>query len=396
MKKTLRWIWGLSLCIGVFLPAKAQDSAVLLSDSISRLLSDTTLEMDVRIQAINDLSYELINKDADLALQFVSKAIQLNRTKLQSETQFSNSYTILGIIHKNQGLYELAVTNYLESLNHAESTKDSSRISVCLNNIGVVFQLNNNEKEALEYYMRSIKTARFNNDSPQLSIRYYNIGESYQRLGLFDSAFVYYSNSMLIEEMHKSTLGIAYAQYGLATLFYDWGKFNKCADHLTIVQNLVDSIADIELKIKVLMAQANLSAHNENYVDAKKSLKSCIDLANEYEYKDLEIKGMESMRIILDKTGQSQELVQLIQKLYDAHKRKTDIEVSGKLTSLQKLYNLEVQARELDRLKSVEELQTVEVRHTKRIKNFLFIMLVVVTGIFGFNVYRLNRLRNKE
>lgn len=380
-------------CISAY--ADTIDSVQRLRDSLNFLLNDTVLKVDIRLQKINDLSYELININSDIAIQYVNNAINLNKNTIKSPREFSNSFTILGIIHKNKGFYELSLSNYLEALKFAELSKDTARISVCLNNIGVIYNLNSNNKEAIKYYRNSIKLEDSNNKE-QLSIRYYNLGEAFQNLQELDSSFFYFSNSLLLEELQNNKYGIAYAHYGLGNLMFDWKKFNKSADHLLLAEQMLDSISNYELESKVSIGIGKVYLMKGDLKISIEKLNKAYTIAKEYDYKSLEIEALENLINLYQISNDTKNLLIILQKLNALYKTQNEGDIDNKINTLQKLYTIEVKEREIEKLKSDEILKNIQLQHSKKVKNFLFGAMLIVIGIFAFNVYRLNKLRNKE
>ncbi len=367
-----------------------------IKDSLNTLLNNKKIALELRIQGINDLSYQIINRRPDLALEYVSKAVSLNSGEEQIKTQLSNSYTILGIIYKNKGYRELSVTNYLKALNYAEETGDSLRVSVCLNNIGVLYFMSGKEREAIDYYRKSVNIERQYSNQGQLSVRYYNLAESFQKIGEYDSAFHYYVASLELEELLNNNEGEMYGHYGLATLFYDWGKLRKSESHLKSAELLMDSVQNIELECKMLIAKGDLTKINGMLEESTKNYEEAMKIAKEYEYLDLEITALEKLKDVYVETKDRENESAILNILYARQKEKSNDEIGNKIRSLEKLYGLEVKQREIEGLKAKQEIQQLSIDHSRRLKNFLFLAMIMVIGIFAFNIYRLNKMRKNE
>ena len=67
-----------------------------------------------------------------------------------------NALTILGIVNKEKGYYVTALNHYLNALNTAEFSNDLPRVSACYNNIGQIYQLQQNYVKANSYYHLSL------------------------------------------------------------------------------------------------------------------------------------------------------------------------------------------------------------------------------------------------
>lgn len=154
-------------------------------------------------------------KAEETAYQIIEK---YNKTK-QPSLFLINAYTLLGIINKNRGYYITSLENNIHALNIAEKNNDTGRVSACLNNIGVIYQLQSNYKQAIKYFTRSLEIEEKKNNPLQKSIRYYNIGDCYKELDSFDIALSYFNNSLIIEEKYKNNEGIIFAYLGIAEVY---------------------------------------------------------------------------------------------------------------------------------------------------------------------------------
>ena len=207
----------------------------------------------IKISSLNDLAFEQININPELAFKYVNSSLDINTIDSLSHIEFSKSYTILGILNKNKGFYQIAVSNYLKALQLSESLKDWNRVSVYYNNIGVIYHLNGKYEDALSYYIKSVYIEKSIGTKEQLSIRYYNIGESYQAMNYFDSSLFYFNTSLKIEQELESELGIIYALHGLSNLHLSEQNYDSAQYYMEIIKGKKDTLNDLELNCKILI-----------------------------------------------------------------------------------------------------------------------------------------------
>lgn len=130
-----------------------------------------------------------------------------------------NAHTLLGIVNKNKGYYITSINHYFNALNAAELRKDTGRVSACYNNIGSVYQLQENYLKSLQYFRKSLKLEEKLDNPLQKSIRLYNKGDVYRELDSLDLALNYFNQSLLIEERYQNQEGIMYALLGMADVY---------------------------------------------------------------------------------------------------------------------------------------------------------------------------------
>ena len=357
--------------------------------------SNDTLTLS-KISSLNDKAFEQINVNPDLAFKYVDSALSLNSVDSVSHLEFSNSFTILGILNKNKGFYQIAVSNYLRALHSSELLKDWKRVSVFYNNLGVIYFLNGKYEDALIYYRSSVKIEKTIGTKEQLSIRYYNMGESHQALNHFDSSLFYFNRSLIIENGLDSKLGITYALYGLSNLHLSEQDYDSSMYYMNIIASEKDTLNDLELECKILITKAELAIHNKTYPTALIHILKAKELSQEYGYTELLLTSLEKLNTVYQKTSNSNKQIQVLKELNKIQDNRYKNHVTIKISELQKLFEQESQERELDQLKNNEKINELEINNSKKVKTYLFLTVFIVILIFVFNIINLNRLRNKN
>ena len=376
---------------------------LLILISFTLLISHTSYSRNIidstrlnKISSYNDNAFDQININPKLAFAYVDSSIALNNPDSISHKELSKSYTILGILNKNKGFYQIAVTNYLKALHSSETLGDWKRVSVYYNNIGVIYHLNGKYKDALTYYRNSIKIEKSVDSKKQLAIRYYNMGETFQALNEFDSSYHYYKTSLSYEMELENNLGINYALYGLSNLYLSEQNFDSSEYYMNIIDNRLDTLNDLELECKILVTKTQLNIKNELFTKALKHILRAKSIAQRYGYKELLIISLEQLNIIYEKTKSSSKQIEVLNELNEIQKDRYKSHVTIKISELQKLYEQESQKREIDQLRNSEKINQIELNHSKKVKTYLFLTVFVVILIFIFNIISLNRLRNRN
>lgn len=371
-----------SLLLGMFF---------LLMSIPNDVISQTTSE---KIGFYNDHAFDEINVNSERAIKYVDSALVLNTIDSTSYLEFSKSFTVLGILNKNKGYYQIAVSNYLNALRFATKINDSNRVSVCYNNIGVVYSLNLNQKEAVSFYRKSIAIEEAAGNRAQLSIRYYNMGASFQKMKLYDSSYFYFDKSLNLERELNDDNGITYSLFGISNLFQEQNEIDSAKYYLNQITQ--DSIPDLELRCKIFILKSAVNFKEDNIKIAEKYAFLAHKLSKEYGYIELEITSLEQLKLLYKSTNQLIKEAKITDELFNISKKRYRNLVDIKISELQKLYEKEVQDRELEKLKNLEEIQTLELENSKRIKSYLFFAITVVVIIFIINIFSLNRMRNKN
>jgi len=204
--------------------------------------------------------------------------------KAQAPIHQINAYTILGIVNKNKGYYVTAVEFYNKALTVAESENDIGRISACYNNIGTVYQIQENYSKALYYFQQSLELEEKLGNPLQKSIRLYNIGDMYREMDSLSLALVNFNSSLLIEKEHKNNEGIVYALLGIADVYLRLDKDIDAGVTLQEVHHYADK-SDPETQILQDLMYAELYRKQGKYESALAAIKRAKKTIQQYNFK---------------------------------------------------------------------------------------------------------------
>lgn len=160
-----------------------------------------------------------------------------------------NAFTLLGIINKNKGYYVSSVEYYNEALEVAIAINDQGRISACYNNIGSVYQIQENFDKALYYFKKSLDIEESLNTPLQKSIRLYNLGEVYRELDSLTLALSHFNSSLIIEKKFNNDEGIVYALLGIADIYL---KLDRAADANISLEEVKPYLSKSNIETEIL------------------------------------------------------------------------------------------------------------------------------------------------
>jgi two-component system, NarL family, sensor kinase len=159
-------------------------------DSLQKLIRSGKADT-IRVMNLITLGqYEEANAP-ELAKQYYRKAADLSK-KLEfakGEMKFYFNYTAALNV---QGRYDSSLALNKESLVRAEAIGDPVYIASAENNLGAVHHRMGNSEEAISHYLRSVTILETLKDSARLSITYDGIGVLYSDIGWQDKALEYH------------------------------------------------------------------------------------------------------------------------------------------------------------------------------------------------------------
>ena len=208
--------------------------------------------------------------------------IIIEQSQVKPSIYLINAFTVAGIVNKNRGYYVSALSYNLKALSVAETLKDKGRISACLNNIGILYVLQENYTKAIDYFNRSLKIEEELNQPLQKSIRLFNLGDCYSALNQFDEALSFYTSSLLLEKKNKNEIGVVYAQLGLAEVYV---KTKRFSDATSLFADLESKEMDQEAEVIFTKLKGQAALEQKQTTAAIDILKQAEQLAKKYQFK---------------------------------------------------------------------------------------------------------------
>lgn len=146
-------------------------------------------------------------KQPELAASLAQQAYQMALANNQL-TEQGEAFRIIGGTHYLRGDYDLALDNFLEAYQVFEHTKDTSKMTRTLSNLGLVYKNLGDYEKSLNYYQISLALTS-PEDSLVLSKVFNNIGVVHKRKQNFDSAEYYFIKSLGLKKGLGDLKGVA-------------------------------------------------------------------------------------------------------------------------------------------------------------------------------------------
>ncbi len=340
-----------------------------------------------QIDQLTDHAWAIARSNPDSAMYYAEKAARLSLKFGTYAKGLINAKTLLGILNKDRGYYEIAVGHYLKAMQLAEEEGDSLRVSGCLNNLGVVAQKQRNFTKALSYFQRSLNIEKeMGTDPVQRSIRLYNIGEVYEKLDSLDEAYAYFYNSLLIEEELGNKDGIFYARLGIGKVDSRNGNYQKAKEELEKALVLGQEMEDNPGICETRIALGELLFRQKSFAEAKVEFQLALDRASKFQYPGLRMESFDGLSRVARELGQFEESLTHLEQYYALREELNSSEVNSRIGELQAKYELEKKEQEIALLEREDELQKKEIGYGKRLRNYLifavgFILLLTVVSL---------------
>lgn len=382
--------------LGIFI-----QSAVfaLIFAACNPLLAQLDSHQEAEKQAIdllNDYAWSVARQKPDSAVFYARDAIRRSRDIGDYEKGLINAHMLLGILFKDRGYYEVSVENYLEALRLAEKVGDNLRISGCLNNLGVVYQEQEDYPKALKYFRNSLELEEMHGtDKEQYSIRLCNIGEAYLNLDSLDQAYAFYYNSLLLELEYGSEEGVFYARQGIGLVDTRRGILGKAQEELNKALSLAMKLENNLGICQTLIAQGELRLKQKNYAASEAVLESALVRAREYHYQGEEKEALHWLYRVFRERGDFAEAIGMLETYYALAGELNSSAVSSRIAELHMKYELDKKEKEIELLQEIDALRERDMNYDKKLRNYLLITILFTVLILALN-YRNSRRRNAK
>jgi tetratricopeptide (TPR) repeat protein len=349
-----------------------------------------------KIDSLNDHAWSLSKLLPDSALHY---AVEANRRAEQVPYArgIINAQIVMGIVNKDKGFYSTSVGHYLRALSVADSIQDYARVSTCLNNLGAVYQAQENYAKALENFKRSLQIEEeHGTDKGQRSIRLYNIGESYLKLDSLDKANAYYYNSLLIEEELHNPEGIFYARLGLGQVDTRRNNPQKAEQELAEALRLGAELKDNYGLCETQIALGNLHLSTARLALAEEAFTTALLLARGQQYQALEIQALKGLFHLQKQKGEFAKALETQEAYHNLQAELNSVAVANKIAEMQMAYELEKKEALIKSQAAENEVNRQLLKYAKRLGGYLLLIVVMVVVLAGYNFWRSRKVEEHD
>ncbi len=194
--------------------------------------------------------------DFSKALEYYAEAKKIyEELKKQNTSQYLNVLMSLGATLGNQKNFNEALVYNLKAIDLGNSLGDRQGVAMSLNSIGNIYKEDKlDNTKALEYYLKSLKIFEETDDKFNLATLYKNIGFIYHLEKNDKEALRYYTKSLSVAKEIEARDLVADAQLALSYAYKEMRDYANAYKHLDSYNSERDSVFN-EQNIKKLAAQ---------------------------------------------------------------------------------------------------------------------------------------------
>ena len=173
---------------------------------------------------------EAIDNHAEKANLFFQKSLEIYNA-LDDKAGLSKTYNNMGIVFNMNQNFPEAIANYKKALNYYEEDKDSIKMAPILMNIGVLYFDIEKYDLSLKYCQNAYNIYNNHNDKTGRAECANNIGDVFKQIGKLDSALIFYDKSLQLEIENKRNYGIGFELNSLGETEFLRGNYKTALDY---------------------------------------------------------------------------------------------------------------------------------------------------------------------
>jgi tetratricopeptide (TPR) repeat protein len=288
-----------------------QYSVASVVDSLKVAL--TTAKPNDRFDMLLTISEKYRGNNTDSAIAYAQKAINLAKNTGDQEKQ-SVALNEMGVVYYLNDQYQKAIVYYLEALEIDKKLKNEDDIATRLNNIGLAFCAIGNYSKAIEHFHAALKIDHQRKDTAKIAIRLNNIGIVYTQFEQYAKAIEYFINAYKTDSA-RNDKSICAAR--LSNIGWVYLKMNKPDEAIEYLNKALKIDKDLQNEFNLAIRYHNLG---KAYL-LKKEYKAAIQLFNQALEFDLKSGNKTDIAVALSnlgkaysETGQSQKAFESIRK----------------------------------------------------------------------------------
>jgi len=345
--------------------------------TLSHKLSDSIKICDV-LDNLGEIHRRLGNLDS--TEYFLNKSIEIKR-KTKNKT-LHNTYSLLGKAYANNGNYEQSINSFMSALYLMENEKNKEGQAFYLNNIGIVFDIQEIYDKALDYYTQSLEIKKQLNMKDAFAASYNNIGIVYFNLGDYNKSLKFHKKALVenIRLNKKRSIARSYNNIGYAHIYL--GNYNQALANLkkalVMRQEMQDNRAIAQTEINISNAFYNLNLLDSALIYSENG----VEIAKKINTKEILDDGYELLSEIYKKKMMYEEALSYFE-LHSALKdtlRNEDAFAS--IAEMEAKYNLIKKENEIQKQQfELEKKQLIISKKEATIKFYLILVALITSGL---------------
>lgn len=328
------------------------------------------------------------------ALNYVRPGLEI-ANKLQDKRKQRASNMLAGNIYSTQGIYDRAMTHYIDARGFAEETNDSLNLGLSYNNIGLVHLDQQNLQLASEYFERALPYFASTDDLYYKCIVLNNLGTLARDLGDYDRAINYYLENLQLQGDSGNVRIRAAAFNNLGYVYQSQGNHLWARDYFVRALKEKRKMRDPASQANTMVNLATSHAALGNFELAMPLLDTALVKARHVGDPSLIVHAYEALGKLYEQQGNPTEALRWFHK-YDALSDTLQNEQQqAKLAQLQSFLELEQKDKLITQMNEAQQAQDKLIQQLRLLLWTLAGVLLLAIGL-SISLYTTMQQRRKS
>jgi len=376
------------LLLNTFCFSQNKDSLWLVYNNKSN--ADTT-----RLKALYDLANGYLDNNPYTAIVFAQLELQLAEKTNQPKYK-AKALNLIGVLHKNKGLYPLALDYFLKALKIFEEIKNNRGIGNCYANMGNIYAEQKEFTKALQFYKKALKARQDAEDKNRIASSYGDLGNVYSAMSDYETALKYHNIALKIRQEMGDKQGEAYCYNNIGVVYKNKTDYNKALQNYFLC---LSAIKEVDDKKGITYCYNNIG---NTYIDLKEyklALLYCdssLQTVKALGDVNAERTAYQNLAQIYVKTGKYKEAYEYETKFKELTDSIFNEENSKQLGDMKTGFEVERKEAELNAKADKQEALLLEEEKREAVILYAFFALLLVVIVFSFFLYKRVKAANKQ
>jgi signal transduction histidine kinase len=190
----------------------------------------------------------------------------------------SETFNLIGTLHKKQGDLELSETYFEKGLEVARAASDTVQIGNSLNNIGLIYFEREAFQQAKALFIESTFFKAKGFDTIGLSYNYDNLGQTYALLKKPDSALYYFQLASDYKQLIGEVIGYAIVQNNIGELLLRQGRTAEAEKYFRIALEEAKKVGYPDFEQYLHLMLSKVKEEKNNFKGALASYKTHVSI----------------------------------------------------------------------------------------------------------------------
>lgn len=328
-----------------------------------------------------------LTSDLKAALKYYNLAL--------SKAQNSASSRYLPQIHNNMGNLYLKVGSFAESLKHYQRAlhirqmqKDPNGLANALRNLSIYYLKTGDYTRSLEYQFEALEKKQEVGDESEIAAILSSISVIYRNMEDYPNALVYNRKAIDLYRKLNNKSKLASSYNNLGVLHLARGDLHQALDSYLLAYNMKSDSQDQQSILASLVNLADISMKLGRFQKAGEYLKAAEEIKQRTQYYELSRLFYKLYAEYYEVLGKHRDALHYFKAYHSISDSLQSLENSRQLNELEVKYELGEKERNIELLKRNNELSMQELKTSRRLRNYLFIIILLVLLITLILIWR--------